>query len=51
MKDEDGLCSYWSIARVTETVTDDDGLVRKAKIMLPALMDNNGKQQSRPTVL
>ena len=51
LKDEDSLRSHWSMARVIETVTDDDGLVRKVKIMLPALLDKNGKQQSRPTVL
>ena len=46
LKDEDSLRSHWSMARVIETVTDDDGLVRKVKIMLPVLLDKNGKQQS-----
>ena len=51
LKDEDSLRSNWPMARVIETVTDDDGLVRKVKIMLPAPVDENGIQQSRPTVL
>lgn len=52
LKDKDFVCSHWWLARVIETISDKDDLIRKVKILVgdPTLTKQD-KRTSEATVL
>ncbi len=49
LKDEVGIRGYWKLARIIEANPDQDGLVRKVKLMVgDSSLDRQGKSKSKP---
>ena len=51
VKDDERPRNQWQLARVIETTTDDDGFVRKVKVVTGASLNNNGKRMGPLTTL
>ena len=41
----------WPLGRVVESIASDDGLVRKVRVRMPAVLDKAGTRTGQPTVL